>query len=209
MSLYDDLGVARDADSATIKKAYRTKASKHHPDKGGSHEKFVQIKKAYEVLMDDEKRQRYDSTGETGSQQESSVFEIIAQVFSTVAEASDVEYTDLMKEVRDHFKYTRKDLMKGLQGLRATAKRWRQVGRRIRVKGFNPIQVVAKQNRTKAIQDYLLIQHRRALCDKCLEAIADWSYECDPRRESPPSYYGSQAQGLEDLMMFMNMGTRR
>ncbi|KAK0522179.1 hypothetical protein OC834_006379 [Tilletia horrida] len=58
---YKVLGVARDADERTIKKAYRTLAKKFHPDKeGGSQEKMTEINEAFGVLSDSELRQRYD-----------------------------------------------------------------------------------------------------------------------------------------------------
>ena len=63
---YEILGVSKDADQATIKKAYRKLALQHHPDKGGDSEKFKQISKAFEVLNDQEKRSMYDKFGEDG-----------------------------------------------------------------------------------------------------------------------------------------------
>ena len=57
---YKVLGVARDADARTIKKAYRTLARKNHPDKGGSQKKMAEINEAFGVLGNDELRQRYD-----------------------------------------------------------------------------------------------------------------------------------------------------
>lgn len=63
-NLYENLGVNRKADKKTIKRAYREKARKLHPDiAGGSSEEFHRIQIAYDVLMDDAKRQRYDETG--------------------------------------------------------------------------------------------------------------------------------------------------
>ena len=53
---YKILGVDRQADERTLKKAYRREAMKHHPDKGGSEEKFAEIGQAYEVLTDKEKK---------------------------------------------------------------------------------------------------------------------------------------------------------
>ncbi len=51
MSKYHDtLGVAHDATEKDIKKAYHKLAHEHHPDKGGSQEKFVEITEAYQVL---------------------------------------------------------------------------------------------------------------------------------------------------------------
>uniref|UniRef100_A0A7S1VFB2 J domain-containing protein n=1 Tax=Grammatophora oceanica TaxID=210454 RepID=A0A7S1VFB2_9STRA len=65
-SFYKTLGVPKDASASQLKKAYRKLALKHHPDKGGSEEKFKEITEAYDVLGDDEKRKRYDQFGEAG-----------------------------------------------------------------------------------------------------------------------------------------------
>lgn len=65
--LYSVLGVARDADEDTIKKAFRKLAMKYHPDKspGKANEtKFKEINSAHEVLSDKEKRALYDEFGE-------------------------------------------------------------------------------------------------------------------------------------------------
>jgi molecular chaperone DnaJ len=61
---YDTLGVKKDASTDDIKKAFRRLARKHHPDAGGSEEKFKEINEAYEVLSDKEKRAQYDQYGQ-------------------------------------------------------------------------------------------------------------------------------------------------
>ena len=61
---YDVLGVKKDAQADDIKKAFRRLARKHHPDAGGSEEKFKEINEAYEVLSDSEKRTQYDQYGQ-------------------------------------------------------------------------------------------------------------------------------------------------
>jgi DnaJ family protein A protein 2 len=63
---YDLLGVAKDASAAAIKKAYRKKALKHHPDRGGDEAIFKEIQAAYDVLSDPEKKQLYDQYGKQG-----------------------------------------------------------------------------------------------------------------------------------------------
>ncbi|KAI0820671.1 hypothetical protein BC628DRAFT_1395778 [Trametes gibbosa] len=58
---YKVLDVARDADTKTIKKAYRKAVMTAHPDKGGSEAKMASVNEAYEVLSDPELRQRFDN----------------------------------------------------------------------------------------------------------------------------------------------------
>ncbi len=64
---YEVLGVARDASSEQIKKAYRKLAMKYHPDVAddpGSAERFKEIGEAYAVLSDPQKRSMYDRGGD-------------------------------------------------------------------------------------------------------------------------------------------------
>ena len=69
---YEVLGVDKNADEATIKKAYRDVAKKYHPDvnadkdektKAEAAEKFKEASEAYAVLSDAEKRKQYDQFG--------------------------------------------------------------------------------------------------------------------------------------------------
>lgn len=63
---YKTLGVARDADTDTIKRAYRKLARKYHPDvskEPDAENRFKEVQEAYEVLHDPEKRQAYDNLG--------------------------------------------------------------------------------------------------------------------------------------------------
>ncbi len=64
---YETLGVERDADSDTIKKAYRRLARQLHPDVNpdpATQERFKEVSAAYEVLSDPEKRRMFDLGGD-------------------------------------------------------------------------------------------------------------------------------------------------
>ncbi len=67
---YEILGVAKDADEAAIKKAYRKVALQYHPDRNPDNkeaeDKFKEAAEAYEVLSDAQKRARYDRYGHAG-----------------------------------------------------------------------------------------------------------------------------------------------
>tara|TARA_X000000950_G_scaffold286749_1_gene396655 strand:+ start:11768 stop:12859 length:1092 start_codon:yes stop_codon:yes gene_type:complete len=63
LELYTRLGIDKNADIDEIKKAFRKKAIKHHPDKGGKEDDFKKIKEAYEILGDKDKRAKYDLYG--------------------------------------------------------------------------------------------------------------------------------------------------
>lgn len=70
---YGVLGVARNASSQEIKKAYRKLAMKYHPDRNtdnpNAEEKFKVIQEAYAILSDEQKRAAYDQFGHAGVDQ--------------------------------------------------------------------------------------------------------------------------------------------
>jgi molecular chaperone DnaJ len=67
---YQVLGVTNNASDAEIKKAYRKLAMKHHPDRNphnkDSEKRFKEVKEAYEMLSDPQKRATYDQYGHAG-----------------------------------------------------------------------------------------------------------------------------------------------
>ena len=67
---YEVLGVSRDADADTIKKAYRKAAMQFHPDKNpgdkAAEDKFKEAARAYEVLSNKDLKARFDRIGHQG-----------------------------------------------------------------------------------------------------------------------------------------------
>ncbi len=80
---YGILGVSRDSDDDEIKKAYRKKARKLHPDVNKddpkAEEKFKELSEAFEILSDPNKRARYDQYGHSGINDNDFNFDDFAQ----------------------------------------------------------------------------------------------------------------------------------
>ena len=71
---YEVLGVEKNADEVKVKKAYKRLAMKFHPDrnaddKASAEKKFKEVRKAYDVISDPQKRQAYDQFGHAGVEQ--------------------------------------------------------------------------------------------------------------------------------------------
>ena len=70
---YEVLGLSKDASERDIKKAYKRLAMKLHPDRNkgdkGKEEEFKEVKEAYEILNDDQKRAAYDQYGHAAFEQ--------------------------------------------------------------------------------------------------------------------------------------------
>jgi DnaJ-class molecular chaperone len=88
MDFYKVLDIRKNASIKTIKKAYHEKALKYHPDKNPKADihKFHEIQTAYEILMDEEKRHKYDNLDNDDSINISMIFtKLISKIDSLAA----------------------------------------------------------------------------------------------------------------------------
>jgi molecular chaperone DnaJ len=99
---YDVLGVARDADDAELKRAFRELARRYHPDinpgESGAEDHFKEINEAYAVLSNARSRARYDRYGFTAVQGAVSAREEPGAIGSVV-EAVDELLGDIIGDV--------------------------------------------------------------------------------------------------------------
>ena len=104
MNHYETLGVARDADHATIKRAYRRMAQMSHPDrKGGDEVLFNMVAKAWATLGDAEARSYYDQHGEDKplDQEHAQVLQTLSQIMAAVLDASDACTDNIVQRTHD------------------------------------------------------------------------------------------------------------
>lgn len=110
---YDILGLEPDATDEDINAAFRKAAKDAHPDRGGSTEEFQRVKNASLVLLDPERRKRFDDTGEIDNGRPDNhlaeVMEAIANFFVSSLDALDnpmaprLTDVNLVEAARTHF----------------------------------------------------------------------------------------------------------
>lgn len=141
--LYEALGVKRDATKAEIRSAYRKAAKKAHPDVGGSPEAFELITLAADCLGDDERRRRYDETGEAtrpqANSREARVMETAMSAVNVVMQqvmASPVspEQIDILKNAIDALVNGAKQAKEQMRQAEQQAEKWEKAAKRVHAK---------------------------------------------------------------------------
>lgn len=98
MNFYEILGVSPDSSKEEIKKAYRNLVLKYHPDKNKdpiAPQKFMDVKNAYDILSDDERRREYDLLS---GEQQLQLYDLLKAFFLKTAPKYMDIYNTLMKE---------------------------------------------------------------------------------------------------------------
>jgi len=178
--LYDSLGVDKKATAEDIKKAYRKKASENHPDKGGDNEKMTEITKAYGVLGNEKKRERYDSTGQEQEEPFDKRFqEFIQRFLLNLIETKNVDSTDLIGELK---KIAGQNVLGTKQAKKeclAKKKRFEKVLMRLEAKAENRIAGIIQMNVDNCKKEDGNYDDHLEFMDKVLECLEGYEYNYD------------------------------
>lgn len=144
---YKQLGIQRDAGTATIRAAYRAKAQDHHPDKGGDPEQWERTSTALAVLTDPKRRQTYDETGNIGADAlkpdntRAAALQIVEghiatliNAFATGGSTDDPRKFDMMERVREMIWQENVEAEKGIYGGKVYIEFMKDMRRRFRLK---------------------------------------------------------------------------
>jgi len=207
MTLYETLGVAKDATADELKAAYRRESMKHHPDRGGDEAAFKAMKEAYEVLSDVARRQRYDETGATSDKPtpEEAALDAIGELLLDVLEQKDADSTDLLAVMRKAIDNGYSDAQSKKAQLGKKIKNRKSALKRLRRKDDRPNLLSAVLERDIAKLDGQL-QEQDAIAD--LIGIMQKSldgYAYDYERGTPPGRNDAQASQLQALLASMTM----
>lgn len=121
IDLYQTLGVKPDAGNKQIKAAYRRKALRYHPDRGGDADAFRAVQLAFDILTDPERRRRYDATGDVGDAslcRDPAEAEVLAMVGGAFCQAmrDPIDWMlDKINEDRECHRRTRNDIAKAIE----------------------------------------------------------------------------------------------
>lgn len=204
--LYQALDVDRAADEKTIRKAFRKKAMKHHPDKGGKREDFEKIQTALTVLMDPERRAQYDQTGkydEKGPEEhpDQEALMGIAALFDVIfaKNGGALERVDFVKEMRSICQQEIQNQKSSIVATQKMIKRWEQVAERFKIK--DPRVMMGLKGKTNGFRQGIAICEKKIKSvERMLEILADASYRVDT---APPGMMtpAQQAESFEDSLM--------
>lgn len=197
MTLYDTLGVNRGATQEDIKKAFREKAKKNHEDKGGDKDEMIEINKAYGVLSNVVRRERYDKTGETVEESFDFKFSrYVQQIFMDIVERNDVDYTDLIGEFKGYTKAVIEDNGNRVKDAQKRLKKLDKVKDRLGSSAENRIGLVLEHNIENVKQEIGVIEENIKFMGDCLECLGSYHYNFDIVEQRPVQVFN---WGLNDF----------
>lgn len=131
-NLYETLGIDRDASPEEVRKAYRRKAKKAHPDAGGDPETFHAISRALRILDDPAKRAKYDAGEDPDDGADNAraklldrVFKLFSVVFDHIdADGGDPAQCDIVEMATRVAEGTIADKVKARGRLEREAEKW-------------------------------------------------------------------------------------
>ena len=183
--LYAALGIARDASTDAIRRAYRQKAKTAHPDAGGSVEGFAALSMALDVLTDPERRARYNATGEfkaSGPENtRAQAMGLIAQVLDAMlADQSDPFAVDMVAAIKATIETHRNGIREKTAEARRLKERAEKVAARLeRKSGENEIARMLEV-KAKVFADRLVVlETGERVAGMALEIVAEYQFERD------------------------------
>lgn len=182
MSLYDDLGVPDNATTDEIRSAYRRKAQKAHPDRGGDKEQFHAIVRAYTVLADPSARKRYDDSGDASDPAEALMRELTGLFLLVIDRAEiDLDRVDIAAMVRTAINEGQVNLRTQIGEVETKIKRRQKAIKRLKRKreGQNVIAAMLESDIATGRRTIEKLQREIAHGEAMLEALLDFNYLVD------------------------------
>ena len=207
--LYDILEVETDASPEEIKQAYKDRSKSTHPDRGGTDQAFNEVNKAYMVLKNPAKRQRYDRGEPVDSD------DVKQQAFVSVAISS---FKNALSQVRNSYKTVdilevsreiiRKDnheVGRRIKGVTQAISVCEEVIKRLGRKheGANLLKSVLENDLRQMKNDLNDMEHTIEMNNEAIVFLAEFVYEID-KVEEPEIKFNSSFIGGFDIKFDLN-----
>lgn len=137
--LYKTLGVGKDAKPEEVRKAYRKKAKKAHPDAGGSREEFALISLAADVLSDADRRAAYDATGSVNEKPQDKSMSAVWQALEAVINECErrglsPDSVDIVEDAKKSLRILIEKMDENKRGAERQLEKARKLSKRFRAK---------------------------------------------------------------------------
>lgn len=189
MTLYDDLGVPKSATKAEIKRAYRQRSKKAHPDAGGKRESWDRIAIAYRVLGDDAARANYDATGkiDPDKPQDNSLFIVLSTIESILNTCAtrgiDPVTVDIIADCKKTLQNKLREIAARKKEAESNLQKIKKIAKRFRVKKGKEDKIGPMlANRIAQIeQNMFVIEAEKPNLEAALAVLSDHEFNWDER----------------------------
>lgn len=178
---YEALGVPRGATAEQVKAAHRRAVKRSHPDAGGTSGEFLAVQRAYEVLSDPGRRERYDAGGDDRDPQQSRAFDTAARAVVRAVEISIGGFgdsTDVLAAARVDLKSAKEKAESARRQFEAKAKQFRRRAERVkRREGDNALRRVLENVAEGIEQNARAAAEQEQLMAEALAYLDGYEYE--------------------------------
>lgn len=193
-NLYDILGIGKKAIQEEIKSAYRKKAKKAHPDKpGGNSDEMKEIVRAYDVLKNPSRRDRYDKTGQEEQDPFDLRFQAICnQIFVKLIDSNEnMERKDLIADFKTIIGMNRDQAKKEKRKQEKRIVKFRKAIDRLK-SSDNRIGQTLKLNVSDMELKVSLYEEDIKFFGECSDVVDKYQWEVDPEpepEENAPNWF--------------------
>lgn len=201
MTLYDELEVEKTATPDEIKKAYRKKSKQvhpdHNPDDPKAAEKFGELTKAYDILIDEEKRKRYDAGEDPDAMRNMKTprdmaVHAVMRLFSSLLEQVDEKHTDVFMVMREAISGNIINFKKEIKKVDRQVEKFQSVMKRIshKKKSQENIFIQSLEAQIRAVEGgKSQFEEQIKIAEIALSIIDDYKYQVD---EEMPTGFGQE-----------------
>lgn len=190
-SAYDTLGVPKDADAATVRRAYRKKAKAAHPDSPtGSEDAFKELNRAHALLADPAKRADYDRFGDKADSVKTlrtQAEETLANMACQCVAARNPEVEDIWQLLVDAVGQNKLQVQRAVPEAEREAAKFRKAAKRWKKKGGGESPIVRSLEASAAASDENVkaMKFEVEKLQAMLECLYEHSYESPSKQKSP------------------------